>query len=488
MKQLTTILTNLSIIKTIGDAEGVLVGELIFDSRKAKKGDVFVAIKGTQTDGHSYIEQVTEIGVSVIVCEVLPEIQKENIVYVLVEDASIALGVMASNYYDNPTKNLQLVGITGTNGKTTTTSLLYELFTKLGYASVLVSTIQIVVDGDIIPTQNTTPDIVTLNRIFRQAVDKGCEYAFMEVSSHGIVQNRIAGLYFRVAAFTNITHDHLDYHITFQNYIQAKKKFFDELPASTKALVNLDDRNGRVMLQNTVASKHFFTLKGDAEFKGKILESRFDGMLLNFNQQEFWTNLIGQFNAYNLLLVYGIAHLLGQEDTEVLTILSVLGSVEGRFQTFHTQGDRVIIVDYAHTPDALENVLDTIGGIRTKNEQLITVVGCGGDRDKTKRPEMADIAARKSDLAIFTSDNPRTENPEAILADMEAGVEPQFYDKTLKITDRKEAIKTALKMSQKHDIILIAGKGHETYQEINGVRNHFSDVEVAKELSHQLNK
>ena len=273
MKQLTTILTNLSIIKTIGDAEGVLVGELIFDSRKAKKGDVFVAIKGTQTDGHSYIEQVTEIGVSVIVCEVLPEIQKENIVYVLVEDASIALGVMASNYYDNPTKNLQLVGITGTNGKTTTTSLLYELFTKLGYASVLVSTIQIVVDGDIIPTQNTTPDIVTLNRIFRQAVDKGCEYAFMEVSSHGIVQNRIAGLYFRVAAFTNITHDHLDYHITFQNYIQAKKKFFDELPASTKALVNLDDRNGRVMLQNTVASKHFFTLKGDAEFKGKILES-----------------------------------------------------------------------------------------------------------------------------------------------------------------------------------------------------------------------
>ncbi len=488
MKKLIDIIKHLSIVKIIGDVEDVCINDLIFDSRKVNTDDVFVAVSGTQVDGHLFINQVIEKGVKVIVCEDLPESLSDTVIYIVVEDSSVALGVLASNYYDNPTKDLKLVGVTGTNGKTTTTTLLYELFTKLGYPSVLVSTIKILLNGEVIPTNNTTPDIVTLNKIFREAVDRGCEYAFMEVSSHGIVQNRIAGLHFQIAAFSNITHDHLDYHKTFQNYINAKKKFFDDLPASALALSNLDDKNGRVMLQNTLASKHYFTLKGDAEFKAKILESRFDGMLLEFNQKEFWTSLIGQFNAYNLVCVFGIASLLGQDELEILTTLSTLENVDGRFQTFQTEGGAVIIVDYAHTPDALDNVLKTIESIRTKNEQLITVVGCGGDRDKTKRPEMANISSSKSDLAIFTSDNPRTEDPEVILAEMENGVEPQFYNRTLKITDRKEAIKTALKMSNKGDIILIAGKGHETYQEINGVRNHFSDVEVAKELSQQLNK
>lgn len=488
MKSLKNIIQNLNIQKTIGNPDEVMINELVFDSRKISSNDIFVAINGTQVDGHQYIDQVINQGAKVIVCENLPAHLESNVIYIQVEDSSIALGVLASNFYDNPTRDLKLIGVTGTNGKTTTTTLLYQLFEKLGYPSVLVSTIQILINGEVYPTNNTTPDIVTLNRIFREAVDRGCEYAFMEVSSHGIDQNRIAGLHYVVGAFTNITHDHLDYHLTFQNYIQAKKKFFDDLPSTSFALANLDDKNGRIMLQNTKATKKYFTLRGDAEFKAKILESRLDGMLLDVNKKELWTSLIGEFNAYNLLTVYAIAILLEQDETEVLTSLSTLSNVDGRFQSFQTQGGAVVIVDYAHTPDALDNVIKTIDSIRTKNEQLITVVGCGGDRDKTKRPLMAKIAASKSTLAIFTSDNPRSEDPEQILADMEKGVEPQFYNRTLKITDRKEAIKTALKMSNKGDIILIAGKGHETYQEINGVRNHFSDVEIAKELSQQLNK
>ena len=488
MKSLKNIIQNLNIQKTIGNPDEVMINELVFDSRKISSNDIFVAINGTQVDGHQYIDQVINQGAKVIVCENLPAHLESNVIYIQVEDSSIALGVLASNFYDNPTRDLKLIGVTGTNGKTTTTTLLYQLFEKLGYPSVLVSTIQILINGEVYPTNNTTPDIVTLNRIFREAVDRGCEYAFMEVSSHGIDQNRIAGLHYVVGAFTNITHDHLDYHLTFQNYIQAKKKFFDDLPSTSFALANLDDKNGRIMLQNTKATKKHFTLRGDAEFKVKILESRLDGMLLDVNKKELWTSLIGEFNAYNLLTVYAIAILLEQDETEVLTSLSTLSNVDGRFQSFQTQGGAVVIVDYAHTPDALDNVIKTIDSIRTKNEQLITVVGCGGDRDKTKRPLMAKIAASKSTLAIFTSDNPRSEDPEQILADMEKGVEPQFYNRTLKITDRKEAIKTALKMSNKGDVILIAGKGHETYQEINGVRNHFSDVEIAKELSQQLNK
>lgn len=487
MRNLKDLLYGVSISQTVGRID-VQVEEIQFDSRNIKENDVFVAVRGVTVDGHNYIEKAISLGAKVVICEDVPDAIAAEVTYVQVENAQIALGVLASNYYNNPTKDLKLVGVTGTNGKTTTTTLLYELFTKLGYACALISTIKIVIDGEVIPSTHTTPDILTLNKMFREAVDRGCEFAFMEVSSHGIHQNRIAGLHFAVAGFNNITHDHLDYHKTFANYIAAKKKFFDDLPKSAVAITNLDDKNGLVMLQNTVATKKTYALRTDADFKAKIIENQFDGMLLEFNGKEFWTSLIGRFNAYNLLEVYAIATILGQDELQVLTALSTLKNVDGRFQTFKTQSGIVVIVDYAHTPDALENVLNTIEAIRTKNEKLITVVGCGGDRDKTKRPEMADIASQQSQIAIFTSDNPRTEDPEVILQEMEVGVKPQFYNRTLKITDRKEAIKTALKMAEPNDIVLIAGKGHETYQEINGVKSHFSDLEVATELSQLLNK
>ena len=487
MRNLVDLLYKVSILETIGTTK-VEVNEIQFDSRKIGNNDVFVATEGVTVDGHQYIDKAISLGAKVIVCENLPTNLVEGITYVKVENSTIALGIIASNYYGNPTKDLKLVGVTGTNGKTTTTTLLYELFTKLGYACALVSTIKIVIDGEVIPSTHTTPDILTLNKMFREAVNRGCEYAFMEVSSHGIHQNRIAGLHFEIAGFTNITHDHLDYHKTFANYLSAKKKFFDDLPKTSIAISNADDKNGKVILQNTVATKKMYALRTDADFKGKIIENQFDGMQLEFNGKEFWTSLIGKFNAYNLLLVFGIATILEHDEIEILKALSTLGNVDGRFQTFQTQKGIVVIVDYAHTPDALDNVLNTIESIRTKSEQLITVVGCGGDRDKTKRPEMADIASEKSNVAIFTSDNPRTEDAEEILREMEVGVKPQFYNRTLKITDRKEAIKTALKMAEPKDIILIAGKGHETYQEINGVRTHFSDVEVATELSKLLDK
>lgn len=487
MRDLVDLLYKVPIVEVINSTK-LTVNEIQFDSRKVQNDNVFVAVNGARIDGHQFIDKAITLGAKVIICEQLPQELNNEITYVKVENSTIALGILASNFYGNPTKDLKLVGVTGTNGKTTTTTLLYELFTKLGYACALVSTIKIIIDGEEIPSTHTTPDILTLNKMFREAVDRGCEYAFMEVSSHGIHQNRIAGLHFEVAGFTNITHDHLDYHKTFSNYIAAKKKFFDDLPKTSTAISNADDKNGSVMLQNTIASKKMYALKTDADFKAKILEHRFDGMQLQFNNKEFWTSLIGEFNAYNLLLVFGIASILGQDELEVLTALSTLGNVDGRFQTFQTNSGIIVIVDYAHTPDALENVLKTIEGIRTKNEKLITVVGCGGDRDRTKRPEMADIASEKSNLAIFTSDNPRTEDPEEILKEMEVGVKPQFYNRTLKITDRKEAIKTALKMAEPKDIILIAGKGHETYQDIKGVKNHFSDVETATELSKILNK
>lgn len=487
MRSLKDLLYSVSISQTVGRTD-ISVNEIQFDSRKVQQNDVFVAVRGVTVDGHEYINKAIELGASAVVCEEIPTQFDENVTYIQVTNAQIALGVLASNYYDNPTKDLKLVGVTGTNGKTTTTTLLYELFTKMGYACALISTIKIVIDGEVIPSTHTTPDILTLNKMFREAVDRGCEFAFMEVSSHGIHQNRIAGLHFSVAGFNNITHDHLDYHVTFANYIAAKKKFFDDLPKSAVAITNVDDKNGLVMLQNTVATKKTYALRTDADFKAKILENQFDGMLLEFNGKEFWTSLIGRFNAYNLLEVFAIASILGQDELQILTALSTLKNVDGRFQTFKTASGIVVIVDYAHTPDALENVLNTIEAIRTKNEQLITVVGCGGDRDKTKRPEMADIASAQSQVAIFTSDNPRTEDPEVILQEMEVGVKPQYYNRTLKITDRKEAIKTALKMAEPNDIILIAGKGHETYQEVNGVKSHFSDLEVATELSQLLNK
>lgn len=484
---LSELLHNVQIIETIGSTD-LEISAVEFDSRKIQSNSLFVALSGTQVDGHDFISKSIDSGAIAIVCEKKPAELNPEVTYLVVENSSIALGIIASNLYGNPTEKLKLIGITGTNGKTTTATLTYHLLEALGYPTILVSTIRILIHGIEIPSSHTTPDILTLNKIFSEAVDSGCEFAVMEVSSHGIHQNRIAGLHFQLGVFSNITHDHLDYHQTFAEYIKAKKQFFDQLPKSSMALTNIDDKNGIVMLQNSPAKRYSYALKTDADFKAKILENQFEGMLLLLDGKEFWTPLIGQFNAYNLLAVYSIARLLNFEQEEILTQLSTLKNVDGRFQSFISEGGIVAIVDYAHTPDALENVLNTIQNIRTRNEKLITVVGCGGDRDKTKRPEMAKIASAQSDLAIFTSDNPRSEDPEIILEEMEAGVEPQNYKKTLKITDRKEAIKTALKLAEKNDIILIAGKGHETYQEIKGVKHHFDDVEITKELSNQLNK
>lgn len=484
---LKELLHNVKILETIGSIDRE-VSSVEFDSRKIGSNSLFVAQSGTQVDGHDFIEKSVQMGAVAVVCEIKPENLDPNATYIIVENSSVALGFIASNLYGNPTEKLKLIGITGTNGKTTTATLTYNLLESLGYATILVSTIRTLVHGKEYESSHTTPDILTLNKIFSEAVEAGCEYAVMEVSSHGIHQNRIAGLKFEIGVFSNISHDHLDYHKTFAEYIKAKKKFFDELPKSAKALTNIDDKNGIVMLQNSPAKRYSYALKTDADFKAKILENQFSGMLLMLDGKEFWTPLIGLFNAYNLLAVYSVAKLLGFEQEEIMTHLSSLKNVDGRFQSFISKGGIITIIDYAHTPDALENVLNTIQNIRTRNEKLITVVGCGGDRDRTKRPEMARIASQQSELAIFTSDNPRSEDPELILEEMEAGVEPQNYKKTLKISDRKEAIKTALKMAEKKDIILIAGKGHETYQEIKGVKHHFDDLEITIELSNQLNK
>lgn len=485
--KLKDLLYKIKIIELIGNTDTV-VTSIQFDSRKVEKSSLFIAQKGTQTDGHKFIEKAIESGATAILCEVKPETLYEGVTYVMVENSSEAMGWAASNFYDNPSEKLKLIGITGTNGKTTTATLTYDLLESLGYPAVLISTIRILVDGKEHETGHTTPDTITLNKILKEAVDAGCEFAVMEVSSIGIHQHRIAGLNFKIAIFSNITHDHLDYHGTFAEYIRVKKSFFDNLPKTASSLTNIDDKNGIVMVQNTQSKRYSYALKSDADFRAKILENRFDGMLLNIDGKEFWTPMIGQFNAYNLLSVYSTGRLLGFESDELLLHLSKLGKVDGRFQSWISPGGIVAIVDYAHTPDALDNVLDTIQSIRDHKEKLMTVVGCGGDRDKTKRPEMADIASEKSDLAILTSDNPRSEDPEEILADMEAGVKAVNFKKTLKITDRKEAIKTALKMAEKNDIILVAGKGHETYQEIKGVKHHFDDMETIKELANQLNK
>lgn len=484
---LKELLHNVKIQETIGSIDRE-ISSVEFDSRKIGSDSLFVAQSGTQVDGHDFIEKSVQAGSVAVVCERKPENLDSNTTYIVVENSSVALGFIASNLYGNPTEKLKLIGITGTNGKTTTATLTYNLLESLGYATILVSTIRILIHGKEYESSHTTPDILTLNKIFSEAVEAGCEYAVMEVSSHGIHQNRIAGLKFEIGVFSNISHDHLDYHKTFAEYIKAKKKFFDELPKTANALTNIDDKNGIVMLQNSPAKRYSYALKTDADFKAKILENQFSGMLLMLDGKEFWTPLIGLFNAYNLLAVYSIAKLLGFEQEEIMTHLSSLKNVDGRFQSFISKGGIIAIIDYAHTPDALENVLNTIQNIRTRNEKLITVVGCGGDRDRTKRPEMARIASQQSEIAIFTSDNPRSEDPELILEEMEAGVEPQNYKKTLKITDRKDAIKTALKMAEKNDIILIAGKGHETYQEIKGVKHHFDDLEITIELSNQLNK
>jgi len=480
MKLLSDLLYKAGIVDVV-NSTNVAITSVAFDSRKVEKHGLFVAVRGTASDGHSFIETAIDKGAIAIVCEDFPDTLNEKVTYVKVKDSSLALAFIAANYYDNPSSSIKLIGVTGTNGKTTTVTLLFNLFKSLGYKVGLLSTVKNQIDKEIIDATHTTPDALTLNHLLKQMVEAGCTYCFMEVSSHAVVQNRIAGIEFTVAAFTNITHDHLDYHKTFDNYIKAKKGFFDQLGENAFALVNADDRNSRIMVQNTRAVIKTYAFQSNADFKGKIIESHFTGLLLNIDGKELWTKLIGSFNAYNVLLAYSTAILLKEDSVNVLTALSDLASVEGRFQYVRSDNGITGIVDYAHTPDALKNVLKTIKDLRTGNEQVITIVGCGGDRDALKRPLMTAIACEGSDKVILTSDNPRSESPEAIIDDMKQGVEPQYYKKALAITDRREAIKTACSFAKKGDIILVAGKGHEKYQEIKGVKHPFDDVKELEE-------
>ena len=484
---LKDILYKVSIEAVKGSTE-MAIHTIDFDSRKIAENDVFIAIRGAVSDGHDYIEKAINQGAIAIVCDTFPEIIVNGITYIQVKDTNRALAFMAANYFGNPSQELKLVGVTGTNGKTTIASLLYQLFKKASFKVGLLSTVKILVDDTEYKATHTTPDSITINRYLREMVDNGVTHCFMEVSSHGIHQKRTEGLHFEGGVFTNLSHDHLDYHTDFAEYRDVKKSFFDHLPKTAFSLSNIDDKNGIVMLQNTAARKLTYALKSYANYKAQILESQMGGLLLKINENEVWVRLIGTFNAYNLLAIYGTAVELGLDYFEVLRLLSELESVSGRFQYIISNEKITAIVDYAHTPDALENVLKTINDIRTKNEQLITIVGCGGDRDKAKRPIMANIASAMSDKTIITSDNPRTEKPEDIIADMEQGVEPQNFKKTMSITDRKQAIQAACQMAQPNDIILIAGKGHETYQEIQGVRYDFDDMKIVKELLIQLNK
>ncbi|MFN8324521.1 MAG: UDP-N-acetylmuramoyl-L-alanyl-D-glutamate--2,6-diaminopimelate ligase [Flavobacteriaceae bacterium] len=475
-------------IESVHGSTDIDVNKIEFDSRKIQQNDVFVAIRGTLSNGHDFIQKAIELGAIAIICDELPKQLIASVTYVKVVNTNSALAFLAANYYKNPSANLKLVGITGTNGKTTIASLLYQLFKKAGFKVGLISTVKIMVDDVEYKATHTTPDSLTINHYLNEMVSIGCDYCFMEVSSHGVHQKRTEGLTFAGGVFTNLTHDHLDYHNSFAEYRDVKKSFFDNLPKTAFVLTNIDDKNGSVMMQNTNAKKLTYALKSYADYRAQILENQLSGLLLKINDNEVWVQLIGTFNAYNLLAIYGTAIELGLDKLEVLRLLSELESVSGRFQFIVSSQKITAIVDYAHTPDALENVLKTINDIRTNNEQLITVVGCGGDRDKTKRPIMAKIASEMSNKAIFTSDNPRTENPETIIEEMEKGVEAQNYKKTLSILDRKQAIKTACQLANSGDIILIAGKGHETYQEINGVRHHFDDMETVKEILEQLNK
>ena len=474
----------------VKDYQGSLdtaVTSVCLDSRKAQAGSAFVAVRGHQTDGHLFIAKAVELGASVVLLEEYPAEIVEGVTYILVDDSSFALGVFAANFYGNPSKDLKLVGVTGTNGKTTVATLLFNLFTKLGYHVGLLSTVQNQIGDRIVPATHTTPDPISLNALLRAMLDDGCDYCFMEVSSHAVVQQRIAGLRFAGGIFTNITHDHLDFHGTFANYIKAKKKFFDDLDRYAFALTNIDDKNGVVMLQNTFAHRKTYGLHQMADFKAKILESHLDGMLLQIDSQELWVKLVGHFNAYNLLAVYGAAILLEQETMKVLTALSEISGAEGRFETVRSNNGIVAIVDYAHTPDAVENVLETILDLRKQGQQVLTVLGCGGDRDKTKRPEMAEVAARMSDKVILTSDNPRSEDPVQIIRDMEAGLPAEKKKNVFSITDRREAIRAAVHLAQPGDVILVAGKGHEKYQEINGVKNHFDDREELENIFNEIN-
>ena len=488
MKNLSDILYKVR-ITAVNGATDIAVADVQLDSRKVASGSLFVAVKGHAVDGHQYIAKAIEQGAVAIVCETVPEAPNENITYVQTADSAEAAGQIAHNFFESPSDRFKLVGVTGTNGKTTIATLLYKLFTSLGYTCGLVSTVENVIAGNVIPSTHTTPDAVSLNGLLSGMKDAGCTHVFMEVSSHAVHQKRIAGLQFAGALFSNITHDHLDYHKTFDEYIKAKKAFFDGLTASAFAITNADDKRGAVMLQNTAAKKLSYSLRTVADFKGKILENSLTGLLMTINDVEVHFRLIGEFNAYNLLAVYGAAVSLGEDKAEVLQVLSNLTGAEGRFDYTISKNEKVIgIVDYAHTPDALLNVLATIKKLRTGDERVITVVGCGGDRDKTKRPVMGEVACEHSDKVIFTSDNPRTEDPMEILADIEKGLGTAAKRKAVSIADRKQAIKTALQMAQPEDIVLIAGKGHEKYQEINGVKHHFDDKEVLEELFRLLDK
>ena len=487
MKLLKDILYKVSVNAVYGDTN-VKVTQVDFDSRKVVKDSLFVAQNGTSVDGHLYIDKAISLGATTIICEELPIRLETNITFIQVEDSSKTLAIIASNFYDNPSSKLKLIGVTGTNGKTTVASLLYQLFKKSGYKTGLLSTVQILVDTTVFNATHTTPDSVTINYYLHQMVLLGVDYCFMEVSSHGIHQKRTEGLEFAGGIFTNLSHDHLDYHVSFASYRDVKKSFFDSLPKTAFALTNLDDKNGNIMLQNTKARKRTYALKTLADYKAKIIEKSFSGTLISINDTEFWTKLIGNFNAYNLAAIIGVAYELGLEKIEILTIISQLESVSGRFEHLVSDNGVIAIVDYAHTPDALKNVLETINDIRTNNEKLITVIGCGGDRDKTKRPKMAHIASQLSTQAIFTSDNPRTENPDTILEEMEEGVSAENLKKIITISDRRQAIKTACKFSEAGDILLIAGKGHENYQEISGERFHFDDLVEVKKYFNLLKK
>ncbi|MGO2357136.1 MAG: UDP-N-acetylmuramoyl-L-alanyl-D-glutamate--2,6-diaminopimelate ligase [Mesonia sp.] len=485
---LKDILYRVSIESVIGDTN-VAIQNIDFDSRKISLNDVFVAIRGEANDGHEFIAKAEENGAIAIVCEELPAKQINGITYVLVENSKEALAMIANNFYQQPSGKLKLVGVTGTNGKTTISSLLHQLFTLAGYKVGLISTIKIVVGEEEFSTRLTTPDSLTINKYLKKMNDAGVEFCFMEVSSHGIAQHRTAGLEFKGGIFTNLSHDHLDYHKSFQEYRDVKKKFFDELPKSAFAITNSDDKNGAFMLQNTKATKKTYALKTNADYKVQIIENELSGLLLKINNNEVWSTLIGNFNAYNLGAIYAAADLLGLKELENLKYISQLKAVSGRFQYLISAKENITaIVDYAHTPDALQNVLETINAIRTKNEELITVVGCGGDRDATKRPIMGKVASDLSTKVIFTSDNPRTEDPDRIIEEVEAGVEAHNWSKIISITNRKQAIKSACAMANAKDIILIAGKGHETYQEVNGVRSDFDDIKIVQEMLEQFNK
>lgn len=474
-------------IRSISGPIDLEIHDLQIDSRQVQPGTAFIAIKGVSTDGHAFIPAAVEKKASAIICEVLPAQLAPDITYVQVENSSYAAGVMAHNFYGAPSERLHLVGVTGTNGKTTIATLLFKLFSALGYTCGLVSTVENRIGESIIPSTHTTPDAISLNRLLSDMVKAGCTHVFMETSSHALHQNRVAGLVYKGALFSNITHDHLDYHKTFEEYIRVKKSFFDGLPSTAFAISNADDKRGTVMLQNTAATKYYYSLKTMADFKGKILENSLTGLLMTVNEQEVHFRMIGEFNAYNLLAVYGAAVCLGEDKNEVLRILSEMTGAEGRFDYFVSKNKRVIaIIDYAHTPDALVNVLTTIQKLKKGHEQVITVVGCGGDRDKTKRPLMGAAACEYSDRAIFTSDNPRSEDPAAILKDMEIDLNTAARRKFISIADRREAIKTALSLANKEDIVLVAGKGHEKYQEIKGVKHPFDDKKVVQELMEEL--